>query len=226
MGSKSSQYRSVQLYQNNEKILELSKYFYFPGDKGAEKSARDVLTILGRKLPEFSAGDLIDAIALTKGGERVKYACYVHYSERRRLELKFNSGHSLQDNRRFYKIKTEINCRVISATRGENTAEFSTSLYGRIKDINLGGVFITVDNSVCFELDDYVVFSTVLGENKLKTEARVLRVQRDKVGEIVGYGCAFTDIKPNQEEMISSYITRIQIEERRLEKKKEALENE
>jgi len=225
---KPNQYRSIQLYRGNDLLLEMNKHFLFPGDKGNESAANDILIIRGRKLPEFSVGDLLDVVAYTKGGDRVKYFCYVNYSEKRRLELKLNAEHakSLVDNRRFYKIKTEINARVHSATRITETVTFPTNLYGRISDINLGGIFITVDDNVCFESEDFIVFSAVLGTNKLKTEAKILRVQRDKMGEIVGYGCAFTDIKPFQEEMISSYITRIQIEERQLEKKKEALGRE
>jgi c-di-GMP-binding flagellar brake protein YcgR len=226
---KPNQFRNIQLYRGNDLLFEFNKHFFFPGDKGDDRTTNDILTIRGRKLPEFAVGDLIDVVAFTKGGDRIKYFCYVNYSEKRRLELKLNVNQSkrLEDNRRFYKIKTEINARIHSATRDTETVTFRpASLYGRVQDINLGGVFITVDDNVCFETNDFIVFSVVLGVNKLKAEAKILRVQRDKMGDIVGYGCAFTDIKPYQEEMISSYITRVQIEERQLEKKKEAMEND
>jgi c-di-GMP-binding flagellar brake protein YcgR len=87
-------------------------------------------------------------------------------------------------------------------------------------------VFVTVDAHVYFESQDFITISTVLGTNKLQVAAQILRVQKDKAGEITGYGCAFVGIKSFQEEMISSYITRIQIEERQLEREKELVEKE
>ncbi|MCL1881725.1 MAG: PilZ domain-containing protein [Oscillospiraceae bacterium] len=215
--------KSIQIFEGNQMLLEFKKNYSFG------KNNTDALSIRGKKLPRFEVGHQFGVVFNNKSGERIRHITHVEFSSDRTLDLRVNYNEEvrLEDKRRFYKIKTEINCRILSATRGEEVVTFKTSnLYGRIQDINIGGVFIAIDDNLCFEKEDLLTFSTVLGEHKLRTTARILRVQRDNAGEITGYGCAFIDIKPYQEEMISSYVTRIQIEERQLEREKELLEKE
>jgi c-di-GMP-binding flagellar brake protein YcgR len=218
------QIKNIQVFDKNERlILDFSKNFFFPAKQYGDKVVDDVLTLRGKKLPEFAPADTVDVIINTKSGERIKYYCYVGFSDKKRLDLRLNVGQArqLEDKRRFYKIKAEINCRVTDAIRGEESVTFQPNLYGRIQDINIGGVFISVDANVHFEKSDIITISAVLGTQKLNAIAQILRIQTDQTGEITGYGCAFVDIKSHQEEIISSYITRVQIEERQLERKKE-----
>jgi c-di-GMP-binding flagellar brake protein YcgR len=171
---------------------------------------------------------LVDVIITTFNGSRIKFSCRVDFSGSFQLNVTLRPERALEleDKRRYYKIKTEINCRIQDLTRGEEVTAYNPNLYGRIQDINIGGIFIVVDGEAEYAVGDIIGFTTVLGDNRLETTAKVLRVQRAPEGEISGYGCSFVKISSGQEEMISSYINYLQIEERRLDRERELLERE
>jgi c-di-GMP-binding flagellar brake protein YcgR len=224
------QIKDIQVYNTDgELILEFSKNYTFPAKSDKGRVVDDVLIIRGKKLLTYTTGTEVEVVVNLKNNDRVKYFCFVEFSTARRLDLKLNAAQAekLEDKRRFYKVRTEVNCRIHSATRDEETVVFKpTSLYGRIQDINIGGVFLSVDDNVIFEKEDQLSVSAVLGDNKLNASARVLRVQRDKEGEVIGYGCAFIAVDSQQEEIVASYVTRVQIEQRKIERERELLEKE
>ncbi|MCL1832166.1 MAG: PilZ domain-containing protein [Oscillospiraceae bacterium] len=218
--------RDVQIYNsNNTMIMSFDKNYSFPAKRIGDKIIDDIISFKGKKLPIFDESDQLSVIINMKSGERIKYFCTTAFSSLRVLELRLNAAQArtLEDKRRFYKIKIEINCRINSAMRGEETVIFPQALYGKIKDINIGGVFVSVDDNVYFEKNDIITVHAVLGHEVLEISATILRVKKNEHGEISGYGCSFTEISRHQEEMISSYINKIQFKERQIQRDKELL---
>jgi c-di-GMP-binding flagellar brake protein YcgR len=221
--------RSVQIFnQSNDMIYECNRNYFFPVKYVDNKPVDNIMMIKGRNLPMIHRGAVVDVIIVTTGGNRIKYFCQVDFSSDKQMNITLNAARAkeLEDKRRFYKIKTEINCRIVDVTRNGEVTPYTPNLYGKIQDINLGGIFVVVETQDSYKLQDLISFTTVLGEERLEASARILRVQKNREGEITGYGCAFASINSRQEEMISSHINRIQIEERRLEMEREQLEKE
>jgi c-di-GMP-binding flagellar brake protein YcgR len=188
----------------------------------------DILMIKGNGFPVLPKNTPVAVVIATNAGDRIKYDCRVDFSSNFQMNITLNSdkGKELEDKRRYYKIKTEINCRISDLTRGDEVTAYSPNLYGKIQDINIGGIFFTAEGDVEYSAGDVIGFTTVLGDNRLETAVKVLRVQRAPEGGIKGYGCSFVHIASYQEEMISSYINYLQIEERRLDRERRLLERE
>jgi len=222
-----NQIKTIQvLNQSGDTILDCNKGFSFLSRKVAGKLYDDVLMIKARGLPDLGAGALVNIIINTKGGDRFKYFCRVEFcsSNQLRVIIDQEKARQLENQRRYYRIKTSINCRIVDVTRGENVTTYNPNLYGKIHDINIGGVFIAIETDEKYNIDDLISFTTVLGNNKLETSMRVLRVQTNADGEIDGYKGEFAAISQRDEDMISSYINRLQLEERRIELELEKLE--
>lgn len=219
--------KTIQVFnQSNEMILECSKGFSFLTRKVNGKPIDDILMIKARNLPSLITGNLADIIITTRGGERQKYFCKVALCTGNQLRLIIDAekAKSLENHRRYYRIKTAINCRIVDVTRGEEVIPYNPNLYGKIYDINIGGVFMSIETDEKYHQSDLISLTTVLDSNKLELSARVLRVQTGDDGEIVGYRCEFVSISSHKEDMISSYINHLQIEERRIEMEIEKLE--
>ena len=221
--------KTIQIYnQSGDMIFECNKGFSFLARKINGNLVDDVLMIKGRDLPELNTGAAADVIITTRSGERYKYFCVVNFFSARQLRLVLNTERAkmLDNQRRYYRIKAAINCRIVDVTRGENVIQYNPNLYGKIYDINIGGVFVAIESDEQYHENDLVTFTAILGGNKLEASARVLRIQTSKEGDVLGYRCCFAALSPRQEDMISSYINRLQIEERRIELELEKLEKD
>jgi len=215
---------------NNSLIMECTSNFSFPVKYINNRPIDNVLMIKGRNLPILPMGTPVNVVISTKSGKRIRYSCDVNFSggTQFNVTLHSESANEMEDKRRYYKIKTEISCRIADMMRGEDFVPYNPNLYGVIQNINIGGVFLVPElpEDDEWQNGDIIGFTTVLGDARLESQAKVLRVQRAPDGEIKGYGCAFAHITPSQEEMISSYINYLQLEERRIEREKELLEAE
>jgi len=221
--------KSIQIFnQSNEMILECTKHFSFPVKFVNNKPVDNVLMIKDKHLPEFHRGAVVDVVINTKSGDRIKYFCQVDFSSANQLNITLSPERAkqLEERRRYYKIKTAINCRVSELTRDGSLQHYNPNLYGKIYDINLGGVFIMVESEEQFKNGDILSFSAILNENKFEASAKVLRVRTNNDGELEGYGCAFTTVDNHQEAMVSAYVNYLQIEERRMELEREKLAKE
>ncbi|MCL2633532.1 MAG: PilZ domain-containing protein [Oscillospiraceae bacterium] len=220
--------KKIEIYEQNKLFLECTKNYSFPVKYIDDKPVDNILMIKGKKMPMLSKGTPVNVIINTKGGDRIRYACKIDMSSPDQLNVTLNSANrqELEDKRRYYKIKTEINCRVADVTKNGEVRAYNPNLYGKIQDINIGGVFIVVLDGEEYVKGDILSFTTILGDARLEASAKVLRVQRTPEGEINGYGCAFISVSSAQEEMISSYVNYLQMEERKLEREKELLEKE
>lgn len=221
--------RNIQIFnQNNEMILECTKNYSFPVKYVSGKPVDNVLMVKDRNLPELHRGAVVDVVINTKAGDRVKYFCQVDFSSSNQLNITLSPerARQLEERRRYYKIKTAINCRVSELSRDGSLHHYNPNLYGKIYDINLGGVFLFVETQERYKEGDILSFNAILNESKLENSAKVLRVRTNKDGELQGYGCAFTSVDNQQEAMISAYVNYLQIEERRMELEREKLAKE
>jgi hypothetical protein len=221
--------RNIQVFnQEGEMILDCKKNYHFPVKYVNKKPIDNILLIKGRGLPDLYEGEGVDVVIHTVSGESVKYFCKVESSGSHKLTVSLNAERARQfeNKRRYYRIKTAINCRICDVTRGMNVTAYNPNLYGKIHDINIGGVMIEVESEDSYREEDIITFTAVLGDSKLEISGRVLHQQASEDQSVTGYRCSFVAPTAYQEEIISSYINHIQIEERRVEMEKAKIEAE
>lgn len=196
-------------------IVSADKGFVVPNDmSGGEDS---IVMIKGKDLPDIDHNKMVSLVTTTKGGDRIKYSGVVSVSLETQLNIRIlNTGGNqvLEERRRFYKLKIKETGRVLFYIRDEKTIRYEEPLPVEIFDINVGGIFMNiedelmVDDLICVELE-------LLEEYPLNAAARVLRVQRNDDGSVEGYGCEFQGLTASQEDYISRYIYKIQFEIRK-----------
>ena len=82
----------------------------------------------------------------------------------------------------------------------------------KIKDINIGGVFLIMNNDETLEVSDKLMLTMDLNEKIIDVDAEVLRVQRNAAGDIEGYGCKFINVSASVEDIVSQYVVEFQRE--------------
>lgn len=195
-------------------IISAEKNFVVPTNIAAGEDS--IVMIKGRNLPEFDRNTFVLVVTTTKSGDRIQYNGAVSVSMDTQLNIKLllsNDNQVLEERRRYFKLKVNEKGRLLFYVRDEKTIRYDDPLPITILDINVGGVFLVIedelmpDDLVCVELD--------LVENlPLNTVARVLRVQRAPDGSIRGYGCEFQGLTGAQEDYIGKFIHKVQSEQR------------
>lgn len=213
----------VDIFDNKGKIVvSADKNFVVPSNMMGDEDS--IVMIKGKDLPDIEHNRMVSVVTTTKGGDRLKYSGVVAVSLDTQLNIRIlNTGGNqvLEERRRFYKLKINERGRALFYIRDEKTIRYEEPLDIKIFDINVGGIFMNVDDKlmkddlVCVELE-------LLEEYPLNAAARVLRVQYNDDGTVEGYGCEFQGLTASQEDYISRYIYKIQSE---IRKKKETLEN-
>ena len=90
--------------------------------------------------------------------------------------------------------------------------EYLNHLMNEIKDINIGGVFLIMNNDETLEVSDKLMLTMDLNEKIIDVDAEVLRVQRNAAGDIEGYGCKFINVSASVEDIVSQYVVEFQRE--------------
>ncbi len=199
------------LDKNGAVAVTAEKNFIFPKNLSSDEDS--IVIIKGRDLPDIKHGEVVSLVATTKAGDRLKYIGAVSISMDTQLNVRLFKNEQmevLQERRRYFKIKVKEKGRVLFFVRGEDTVRFEEPINIEIKDINIGGVFITcdylfdTDDAICIEIDLFVDY-------KLNAMARVLRTVR-REGEPMGYGygCEFQGLTAAQEDYIGKYIYAVQ----------------
>ncbi len=193
-------------------ILSVEKNFVVPTNISSDEDS--IIMIKGRDLPEFDRNTLVFVVATTKSGDRIKYNGAVSVSMDTQMNIRImrnNDTQVLEERRRYFKLKISEKGRMLFYVRDEKTIRFDEPREINILDINVGGVFLVVeeelipDDLVCIEVD-------LFSDYPLNAAARVLRVQRDPDGSILGYGCEFEGLTAAQEDYIGRYIYKVQSE--------------
>lgn len=204
-------------------IHSAEKGFVVPNNIAADEDG--IIMIKGRDLPEFERNTIVLVVTTSKGGDRVRYMCTVTVSLDTQLNVRIlrnNETQLLEERRRFYKLKIKETGRALFYIRDEKTIRYDEPRVIEILDINVGGIFMVVDDEffvddlICVELD-------LFDEYPLNAAARVLRVQRGPDGKISGYGCEFQGLTAAQEDYVGRFIYKIQSEMRQKEAAQEEL---
>lgn len=196
-------------------IYRTDKNFIFPKDLNSTNDSSQLIIVKGKNLPELDANTLIYIIAYLVNGDRVKYLTKVKISTDKQLNAFITDDNSqiMQERRRFFKIKTNENGFIILIVRDGEALKNNESIKINILDINIGGIFIS--SNFEFQIGDNFKFRTDLYDERLEAEAEVLRIQKTSDGTVLGYGCKFSSSNSSQEELITRYIYKLQLEERR-----------
>lgn len=204
-------------------IHSAEKGFVVPNNIAADEDG--IIMIKGKNLPELDHNRIVSVVTTSKGGDRVRYTCAVTVSLDTQLNVKImrnNDTQILEERRRYYKLKIKESGRALFYIRDEKTVRYDEPRHIEILDINVGGIFMVVDDEfieddlICVELD-------LFEEYPLNAAARVLRIQRDPNGEITGYGCEFQGLTAAQEDYIGRFIYKVQSEMRQKETAQEEL---
>lgn len=195
-------------------VYSTDKNFVVPANINSDEDS--IIMIKGRSLPELEYNSIVSIIMTTKSNDRIKLMGAVSVSMDKQLNIKVlrsNSTTVLEERRRYYKLKVNVSGRSLFYVRDEKTIRYDEPHSICVLDINVGGLFMTtedeyiVDDMVCVEVD-------MFEDYPLNAAVRVLRVQRDGEGNIIGYGCEFRGLTAAQEDYIGRYIYKVQSEER------------
>lgn len=195
-------------------LLSTDKHFVIPMNINSDEDS--IVIIKGRDLPELEYNSIVSLILTTKSNDRIKLMGSVAVSMDKQLNVRVmrsSTTQLLEERRRYYKLKVNVGGRALFFVRDEKTIRYDEPLHLDVLDINVGGMFIVCkseymeDDLVCVEVD-------LFDDYPLNAAVRILRVQRDGEGNIIGYGCEFQGLTAAQEDYIGRFIYKVQSEER------------
>lgn len=203
------------LDENGTLIISAEKNFVFPKNLNSDEDS--ILIIKGKDLPELERNKIVTVIATTKANDRIKHMGAVAVAMERQMNIKIlQNGETrvLEERRRYFKLKINEKGRALFYVREEQNVRFDEPVSILVLDINVGGIFMKVDDYEFIE-DDLVCVEVDLFEDyPLNAAVRILRVQRDSEGVLKGYGCEFQGLTAAQEDYIGRFIYKVQLEER------------
>ena len=196
---------------DNIKILSLTNKQFLLQE--ANSDADTMLLIKGRGLPEIPRNTPLDVISNVKSGERIKYSAFVTVSTDRQLNILIKSSDSrvMEERRRYYKIEADLDCIINFLDRGEERITFDKPVIAKIKDLNIGGIFLCSCKSE-LQKGDVLMLTIMLDDQMVNIGAEILRVQKNAAGDIIGYGSRFLNLSPGIEEIFAKYVFRLQLE--------------
>ncbi|MBQ7959486.1 MAG: PilZ domain-containing protein [Oscillospiraceae bacterium] len=121
----------------------------------------------------------------------------------------------MEERRNSFKVYIDVPAKISSYKRNEDIYDFGPPpLEAVIKNINIGGIFFNGNYS--FAHGDIVTINFI--KDDFVVDAKILRIQRDEAGNVMGYGCCFDGISQQDEQIISKFIFECQLAEREKEK--------
>lgn len=199
---------------DNVRILSATnKQFSLREMEGGINNGDTMMIIKGNKLPEIDRGAGLEVIASMKNGQRVKFPSYVSVSTEYQLNvvIRTEQGTVLQERRRYYKVDVDISCVINCVERNENRAVLTKPYITKIRDLNIGGIFLCICAEP-LEMGDKLMLTVDLGNRTIDLEAVILRVQKNAAGDTTGYGCQFVNVTAAEEDVISKYVFELQKE--------------
>ena len=187
--------------------------------------SESMLIIKGMDIPEIERNSEISVITYMRSGERIKYPGFVSLSTEYQLNvlLRTARGQVMEERRRYYKVEADIQCIINSIEREGGRIALTKPATAKIKDMNIGGVFLAFCNED-MRKDDKLMLSMELGNKMIDVAAEIIRVQYNAAGDPAGYGCRFLNVTPSMEEVFARFVFNVQLEN--LRKEEEAAENE
>lgn len=198
----------VDVYSfNNELIVSSEIFNIMPIDHIDEQFS---VIIKNVNLPEIPMNTPVKVIFYYINGDRVKYDTRIDVCTEFQLNVTVGTASTLlEERRRFYKLATDLDASIAIMTRGEEDTVFDNPVSAKIKNINIGGVFL--ESTYDFRVGDIIVLKfNVLGI-ELALSSKILRIQK-KDNHVEGYGCQFLKLKNREEEILARYINNVQRE--------------
>lgn len=200
--------------------------FSFPRLFIDDMPVNNVIIMKGRRFPELDRDQAVYVITYMKNGDRIRYPASVRMSlcDQLNVQLRSDYGTLMEERRRYFKVDSDIECDVLGYIRDDNYIEFNKPFSGTIKNISIGGVYLSCED-VRFSPHDVLALNFFVEDNPVEIYAEVLRVQR-KDGTIDGYGCQFQNVDQNQEEVFGHFVYTIQLQKRIEEQEKQEMREE
>lgn len=172
-----------------------------------------LLIIKGRGLPEVEMGGDVNVIVHMKNGERVKYPSYVTISTGTQLNVVMRTDRAqvLAERRRYYRVEAHINCIINAIERGGAKIPLDPPAIAQIKDLNIGGIFLCICDAN-LEQSDKLMLTILLETKNIDIMAEIIKVQTNAAGDVIGYGCRFTNLTPAVEETFAKYVFKVQLD--------------
>lgn len=181
-----------------------------------------VLIIKGGNLPEVERGNEVSVITYMRSGERIKYPAYVTISTDVQLNVVIRTSRAqvMEERRRYYKVEADIDCMIKCVERGEQRITLEKPSYAKIKDLNIGGIFLCISEET-LNKNDRLLLTIMLETKNVDIVAEIIRVQTNAAGDVSGYGCRFIDLSPLMEEVFAQYVFKVQLDRLKNEKENE-----
>ena len=203
------------LTPDNTKILTASnKQFSLPiVTNSVTGQSETMLIVKGRDIPEIERNSEITVITYMRSGERIKYPGFVSLSTEYQLNvlLRVARAQVMEERRRYYKVEADIQCIINSIERHGVRIALTKPATARIKDLNIGGVFLCFCNED-LQKDDLLLISMELENKMIDVAAEIIRVQQNAAGDSAGYGCRFLNVPPSMEELFARFVFNVQLE--------------
>lgn len=198
----------VEIYDLQNHHIGTTKAFSFIDKKVLFKKSNGTVTVkvMSSNLPELKKGDVMIVVFEYFNGNRYKTPVIVDDCDKSYFVSKVDEVEELEERRRYFKMSCNETIFIYSErlTMGEVVP-------AKVLNINLGGILLKCDE---LNLSPGDKFHASFFKGKLDLLTKVLRVQKDIDGNLVGYGCQFERITEEQEEQISRFIMHLQVLER------------
>lgn len=198
----------VEVIDTLGRLIISTKNIEFPKDFFRFSSA-EFLVLKSQKIRSAPIGEKVAVVVFYMNGTRIKYETVIDLATESQVNLHLPKDYTVMEERRNY-FKTETNLAGVIEyyTHGDEVITFDTPVQVRIKNINIGGVFMM--SPFNFDIGD-VVFLCIISE-AIKISTIIIRRQvNSETGETEGYGCKFEGATATQEESISRYIFECQL---------------
>lgn len=201
--------------------------FTFPRLFVDDIPVNNIIIIRGKELPSFDIDAGIYVITYMKNGDRIRYAASVKISLPYQLnvQLRNSYGTLMAERRKYFKIESDIDCKILGVMRGEDIEEFDSPTDACIKNISIGGIFLFHSDS-SFSPQDILLVTFRIDGVPVNIMVKILRVQRNQDKQIEGYGCQFINLEPSQEETFAQFIYNVQLKKRQEQLEKEQKQQE
>jgi len=202
----------VDVYSFNRGLIVSSYLFNITEEFLFDRTLFHML-IKGKNIIEIEKNTQVQVVIYFINGDRVKYDTVVDVCTDFQINVTLGDKCALlEERRRFYKLDTDLNASIALLTRDGEDNVFDQPVFGKFRNINIGGVFLSCNYE--FKRDDIIVLSFKLMGKELDLSTKILRSQKDDNGNIEGYGCSFLKLKNWQEEVLARYIHKIQTEQK------------
>lgn len=198
------------------KLVEAQKdQLSFPRMFMDEMPVENIVIIKGRDFPIFESEQSVYVIAYMKNGDRIRYVGVVRMSLTNQVNVQIRNeyGTLMAERRRYFKVQADIDADITGFMRGEDAYSFDTPILCSIKNINIGGIFMSRIKHD-FLLGDVLFMQFSSGSGPINVMSKIIRVQHTREGAMEGYGCQFIETDSQQEELLAKLVFELQLKQR------------